>query len=229
MSDLWAIGLPILAVDVANPVLLAAVILSLTTDRPIANSLALIAGHTAAYFAAGLLFLFGVGELLASLTGPVQELIDNPLPSDFVISAIIGLVLLVAALRWKINPPAPSDNPPEPAKSGLLSSFGFGAIINFVGIPFALPYFAFISQLMKGDPAQAILPLVLYNLGYAAVFLLVPLALVIFGSAVMPLLQKINQAVEKYSAYIMPVLLALLGLALLIDAGLYFTTGSGLI
>ena len=53
MSELWAVALPILAIDVANPVLLAAVILAATTSSPYSNGLAVIAGHTLAYFAVG--------------------------------------------------------------------------------------------------------------------------------------------------------------------------------
>jgi cytochrome c biogenesis protein CcdA len=229
MSDIWTIGLPILALDITNPVLLAAVILALTTDKPYATSLAVIAGHTAAYFAAGLVFLFGIGELLAELSAPVQELLDNPDPSDFVISALVGFVLLGVALAWRVNPPKPSENQPEQPRTSLVSTFLFGAVISFIGIPFAVPYFAFISQLMKLNPAQSIPPLVIYNLGYAAVFLLVPLALAVFGEAIMPFLQRISAWVENAAAYVMPVLLGLLGLALLADAGLYFVTGTGLI
>lgn len=229
MSDIWIIGLPILALDVINPVLLAAVILACTTDRPYALSLSVVIGHTAAYFAAGLLFLFGVGELLAAYTAPLQELINNPVPSDFVIGGLIGIVLLLVAIRWRVNPPAPSENPPKPEKPSLVSAFFFGVIINFIGIPFAVPYFAFVSQLMKKDPAQSVPALAVYNLGYAAVLLLVPLTLAVFGKTVMPVLLRINASVEKNSAYIMPVLLGLLGLAFLADAGFFFITGTGLI
>lgn len=229
MPDLWIIGLPILALDVINPVLLAAVILACTTDRPYALSLSIVAGHTVAYFVAGLLFIFGIGELLAGFSAPLQERINNPAPSDFVIGGLVGIALLVVALRWRVSPPAPSENPPKPEKPGLVSAFFFGVIINFVGIPFAVPYFAFVSQLMKEDPAQSVPTLVVYNLGYAAVFLLVPLALAVFGKIVMPTLLRINASVEKNSAYIMPVLLGLLGLALMADAGFFFITGTGLI
>ena len=229
MSDIWTIGLPILALDIINPVLLAAVILACTSERPYALSLSVVTGHTVAYFVAGLLFLFGVGELLAGYFAPLQELINNPVPADFVISGLVGIALLIVALRWRVSPPVPSKNPPKPEKAGLVSAFFFGVIINFVGIPFAVPYFAFVSQLMKQGLAQSIPVLVIYNLGYAAIFLLVPLALAVFGKMALPILLRINASVEKNSAYIMPVLLGLLGLALLADVGFFFFTGTGLI
>lgn len=229
MSELWTIGLPILVVDVANPVLLAAVILAVTTPRPFTTSLAVIAGHSTAYLAVGLLVIFGLTDLVVDFAQPLIDYVNDPQPLDFVVSGLAGLALLAVALRWRTAPPAPSQKPPEPANAGVFPAFLFGAVINFIGIPFAVPYFGFLSQIMKLADSQALAPLVLYNLGYAAVFLLVPLSVAIFGKAVLPLLQKINAVVEKYSAYLMPVMLAILGLALLIDAGLYFATGKGLI
>ncbi len=53
MSSIWAVGIPILLVDVANPVLLVAIAYALTRSRPIAKSYALILGHTLAYFTDG--------------------------------------------------------------------------------------------------------------------------------------------------------------------------------
>ena len=59
--------------------------------------------------------------------------------------------------------------------------------------------------------------------------LLVPAALAVFGKDVMPLLSKIDQIVEKYSAYILPFAFGLLGLFLVTDAVLFFVSGNGLI
>lgn len=227
--NLWSVGLPILVVDVLNPVLLAAVLFALTTARPYASSLAVIIGHTAAYFTAGLLVIFGLAEILNRFLDPVLErLLNNPQPMDFVISLAVGLALIVIALRWRMDPPEPSEKPPEPASQGLLSSFFLGAIINFVGLPFAVPYLAFLSQLLKLEPAQTIFPLAIYNLLYAAPFLAFPLVLRLVGPSAMSVLQRINAFVESKSAYIMPLLLLGLGLGLVADAGTYFATGKGL-
>jgi len=32
-----------------------------------------------------------------------------------------------------------------------LTAFGFGAVINLIGLPFALPYFAALDQILKAD------------------------------------------------------------------------------
>lgn len=230
MLDFWTVTIPILVVDVANPVLLAAVILALTTGRPVATALAVIAGHTVAYFVAGALILYGLVDLLKPLLQPVLDWFSNPSSVDFAISGIIGLALLVVAWRWKVAPPKPSEKEPEQVTTGIVPAFLFGAALNFVGIPFAIPYFGFLGNLFRveGDTLQLTL-LVIYNLLYSVPFLLMPLAIVVFGRGIMTTLNKINAAVEKYAAYIMPVLIGLVGLGLTVDAGLYFLTGEGLI
>lgn len=229
MGELWAIAAPILVLDVANPVLLTAVILSMTSDRPYANTLALIAAHTLAYTVAGFFVIYGIAELLELVLSPAMYRIQNPEPVDFVIGFVAGLLLIWIALRWRTDPPHPTDAPPKPAKSGVGAAFAFGGVVSFVGLPFAVPYFAFVSQLMKFDGPIVPANLILYNLLYAVPFLMVPAAVALFGRSVMPTLNRINKTVEKYAAYIMPGLLGIAGLVLVVDAVKFFITGQGLI
>ena len=230
MIDVLTVAIPILIVDVANPVLLASVMLALTTPRPVAVSFAVIAGHTSAYFLVGALLKFGLADLIMPYLEPLVEWFNNPTAFDYVVSAILGLALLVIAWRWKIAPPQPSDKQPEKVTVGVGAAFGFGALINFVGIPFAVPYFAFLGNLFRIDSeATQMVVLVIYNFLYALPFLLLPLSLLVFGARIMPVLDAINKKVETVSAYIMPVMFALVGLGLIADAGLYFVTGQGLI
>ena len=147
MGEIWTLGIPILIADVANPVLLAAVILGLTTDRPYATSIAVVLGHTLSYFCFGVLIVFGLAEIFADLFAPVIEWFKNPLPIDYLISFVVGVLLVVVAWRWKIAPPDTEAKEPEKVKTSVLQAFGFGAVINFVGLPFALPYLAFVNQL----------------------------------------------------------------------------------
>jgi len=103
-------------------------------------------------------------------------------------------------------------------------------VINFIGIPFALPYFAAIDQIMKGNFAagDTLVLLVAYNLVYALPFLVVPILAATLGERSRPILQRLNETLDRASAFVMPVLLGLAGLALVADAVLYFTTGEGL-
>ncbi|WP_146136693.1 GAP family protein [Aliiruegeria haliotis] len=228
MNSLWSIGLPILVVDVANPVLLAAVILALTTPRPLALSISVIAGHTLAYFGAGVLIAFGLADLIGQMLSPLLDRFSNPIPVDFVIGLAIGILLLVVAWRWKVAPPDPAKKGADEPKQSIGMALAFGGIINFAGIPFALPYFAFINELYQLDGESKLSALVVYNLLYAVPFLLLPLAFAIMGKSVMSVFERINEIVAKYSAYIIPAIIGLLGAALVLDALLYFWSGTGL-
>ena len=229
MSELWVLSLPILFVDIANPVLLAAMIASLTSEKPFAASLAVLCGHTVAYFLVGVLIVVGPIHLLTGWLAPLVDRFNNPVSDDYILGILLGVLLIAVAWKWKVAPPTPSENKPLAVSGGLVEAFGIGAVINFVGIPFALPYFAFINQLYKLDVDHKLTALLFYNIAYSTPFLMVPLALAVFGSSAMPILQLINQGFEKGAAYILPVILGLLGLAMVIDALVFFTTGQGVI
>ena len=226
--DLWAIGLPILIADIANPVLLAGVILGLSAKRPIGTSCAVVIGHTVAYFMFGILIVFGLADLVADLLSPLTDILNNPEPWHYVAGLVIGLLLIVVAWRWRAAPPKPEDKQPERVEVGLPSAFLFGAAANVVAIPFALPYFAFINQIYELDDAGKATALVIYNLFYALPFLLVPAGFAALGEAVMPLLERVNRFVEKASGYLIPVIFGALGIVSVIDALVFFATGQGL-
>lgn len=229
MSDLWAIGAPILIADTINPVFLAGVIMGLTTRSPVTTSLVVILGHALSYFATGLLILFGLADLLADLVAPLIRIWQNPAPAHFVVGLVIGLLLMIVAWRWKIAPPDPQAKHPERVDTGLPSAFVFGAFVSLAGMPFALPYFAFLNELYDLNDAQHVIALGVYNLIYVIPFLLMPLAFALMGASILPVLQRLNTWVARTSAYIVPVLLGLLGLALVSDAVVFFVTGQGLL
>jgi hypothetical protein len=59
-------------------------------------------------------------------------------------------------------------------------------------------------------------------------FTLVPLLALALGERSRPLLARINEKVDRLSAFLMPVMLGLVGVALVADAMRYFATGEGL-
>ncbi len=221
MTELVPALLPILLVDVLNPVLFAMLVFAAGSSKPVANSLSMLAGHTVAYFAAGIVVSLGIEKLSARLAEP-QSI-------DFVISAIVGLGLVWAAVSTKKSG-APEATEPDRHMTPLFT-FGFGAVLNFVGIPFALPYFAAVDQILKADLsiAQSLLVLGAYNAMYALPFLSVPVATMIAGERSKPLLKRVNQFIERAADLLMPWLFLLLGLALVADSGAFFLTGEGLI
>ena len=220
MIEIWSTLIPILLADLLNPVLFAFLVYAAGTDRPVVNTSALLFGHTIAYLAAGIALSFGLENL--------SERLANPKQIDFLIELAVGLILLWVAFRSRdADQKKPETTSP---KLTLVSAFGFGVIINFVGIPFAVPYFAAISQILKFDPTffEALFLLIAYNILYALPFAVVPALVAVMGPRAQPVLQKINSVLDRVSGFLMPIILALVGLALLADAVAYFSTGKSL-
>ena len=215
--DLWAVLIPILLADVLNPVLFAFLVFAAGSRRPVATSGAMLLGHTLAYLTAGI--------VLALFLQKITAFLAQPRTIDFVIEAALGLLLLWLALRSREDSgKRPEDDAPALT---LWSAFAYGAVINFIGIPFAVPYFAAIDQILKADlnSAQAVGMLVAYNLAYAAPFALVPLLTAVMGEGARPLLERVSSFMDRASGVLMPLILALLGIALLADAGSFFLRG----
>ena len=221
MAELWATLLPILLADAVNPVLFAFMVYAAGTQQPLANSSAILAGHTLAYFSAGLVLLFAAGS--------ITERLANPQTIDIVIELPIGIALLWAAMRSR------SDTGKRPEDPGPqltpIKSFALGAVVNFIGIPFALPYFAAIAQITRPDPSltQALVPLTAYNLAYALPFAAVPMLRVVMGERSQALLERINAFIDRAAGFLMPLMLFAVGAALVADAVYYFATGNFLV
>ena len=211
---------PILLVDMLNPVLFAVLVFAAGSSRPVVNSSAILIGHTLAYFVAGIAVSLGIEQ--------VAQRLANPHPIDFAISGIVGVGLLWMLVRTKKNG-APTANDPEwnltPAKC-----LGFGAVVNFIGVPFALPYFAVVDQLLKGDLAtvESLSILAIYNACYALPFVVVPATVAISGENAKPILEKINGFLGRTSDVVMPWMFGVLGLALIADSIAYVVRGEGL-
>lgn len=220
MLEIWSSLAPILLADVLNPVLFAFMVYAAGSDRPVLNSSMMLAGHTTAYFAAGIVISLGMES--------IAERLSNPKQIDFAIELIVGVILLWIA--WKSRGTESKDPEESAPRMTAANAYGLGIVINFVGIPFAVPYFAALSQILKLDASvvEAIALLVAYNLLYALPFTIVPLLIALMGDRAKPVLQRINDVLNKVSAFLMPIILGLVALALLADSIAYFRTGESL-
>lgn len=221
MLELWVILTPILLADVVNPVLFAFMVYAVGTDRPLSNSISALLGHTAAYLS------FGI--ILALFFNIIKTGLANPKPVDYIISLIVGILLLWVAWRSR-SKTADKKDKPQVEELTPLKSFTIGAIINIIGLPFALPYFAAVDQILKAEltVTSSVIVLVGYNLLYALPFLVVPVLVMMMGENSRPVLARINEKVDRVSTYLMPLMLGFVGMALVLDALLYFTNGKGL-
>ncbi len=220
MIEILAGLTPILLVDVVNPILFGFMVVAAGTSRPVLLSSSLLLGHTAAYVAAGIGLAMGLDTLI--------ERLENQHDIDFLISLCLGLVCLALAIPAK--QPAQKKTEEDVADITPLSALGWGAVVNFVGIPFALPYFAALSQITTAEisSAEALLVLLGYNLIYALPFAVVPLLVALSGDASQPILQRVNTFLDRISGILMPDMLGLLGLFLVADAVIYFRGGTPL-
>jgi len=241
MTELLPRLIPILVVDVLNPMLFALMVVAVSTNRPLANSSAFLAGHTGAYFVSGIVIALGLNQITNRL--------NHPLPVDFVIELSIGLLLLWAALASR-DGKASEDKTPERELTPTYC-FGYGAIINFIGVPFALPYFAAVDQILKANligvpfalPYFAAVDQILkanlsvelsltaiafYNLAYALPFLLVVILVAVTGDSSKPILDKISNLLVGLVDRFMPAILFLLGIALTVDALAFLIYGEAL-
>ena len=220
MIELFLNIAPLLVVDALNPVLFALMVLAVGTDRPIANSSALLAGHTGAYFVSGVVIALGLD--------PIVRRLGNPEPVDFVIELAIGLFCLWAAFSSR-DGQASKEREPGFALSPL-GCFGYGAIVNFLGVPFALPYFAVVDQLLKANLSveSSLVVLAVYNIAYVLPFLLVPILVALMGDASRPILETINRRLTSLVDTLMPLLLFLVGAALIADGLVYLYSGERL-
>lgn len=220
MLEIWTSLGPILLADVLNPVLFAFMVYAAGTDRPVLNSSVMLAGHTLAYLGAGVVLGIGLES--------IADRLANPRRIDFVIELVVGAILLWVA--WKSRT-AEQKEPDRVAPSMTVPvAFGLGVVINFVGIPFAVPYFAALSQILKMDFtfAEALAVLVAYNLLYALPFTVVPVLIALLGDRGRPILEKINAVLDRASSFLMPIILLLVALALIADAVTYFWRGESL-
>ncbi len=221
MLDLWAVLVPILLADLINPVLFAFMVYAVGTDRPSMNSSSALFGHTAAYL--------GSGIALAFAFDIITDRLANPKPIDYGLGLLVGALLLWVA--WRIR----SQDKQEKQELKVeqltpLKAFGIGATINIIGLPFALPYFAALDQILKADltVTDSVMVLVGYNLGYALPFLVVPALALALGDRSRSVLARINERVDRVGSYLMPLMLTLLGIALVVDAMRFFVIGEGL-
>jgi cytochrome c biogenesis protein CcdA len=220
MNELWTVLTPILLADIVNPVLFAFLVYAAGTNKPVSTSTALLLGHTAAYFTAGVAIAIGLEQF--------ENRLANPKPVDFAFEFFIGVLLLWIGARSRNS----SEQHTESATKNLtfVSAIFLGAMVNFVGIPFAIPYFAALSQILKADitATQAWATLVAYNLAYALPFASVPIMRALVGEKSRPFLEKINGYLNKASSVLMPFLLIVLGVALVTDAVYYYVKGVAL-
>jgi threonine/homoserine/homoserine lactone efflux protein len=224
MLELFPIILPILITDIINPVLLAAVIFSLGSNKPFLNSIFILLGWFSLYFFAGIGIALGLDAII--------ELLANPRPIDFVIEIVIGGLLcsLGLSIVFRKKPKQKEPQYDDAAALNPLKAFWIGALINIIGLPFALPYFAVLDQILKADLAwiPSLTILLIYNLLYILPFSILLLIRVLYREKSDAIFSKINSVMERIADVLMPFILIGIGGLLIVDSIFFFVRGTSL-
>ena len=222
MFELILIFLPILAADVINPVLLAAQIYAFGSKKPLLNSWLVLFGWFSVYFTSGVLLAIGLESIM--------EFLDNPRPIDFYIESIVAVLLIFFGLKMLLQKKKAGEEKDFGQADSLTGwgAFGIGASINLIGLPFAIPYFAAIDQLLKANFGwiDSLIALIIYNFLYLLPFIVLVLIRIILGTKSAGLFEKINGWMEKIGKVLLPGMMIALAIVLIVDAYLYFTTGN---
>ena len=222
MIELLTVLIPILLADIINPVLLAAVIFALGSRKPVLFSTLVLSGWLVIYFGSGILIAMGLESIMSFLS--------NPRPVDFYIETVVAILLIWFGIKFIIPSKTPVTKKDYGDSNSLTAfgAFGIGATINLIGMPFAIPYFAALDQILKADMGwvESLSILLLYNALYIAPFVLLIFIKKLFGEKGEKLLQTVNNWMEKIGKVLLPGMMILLAIALFIDAVMYFTTGT---
>ena len=99
-----------------------------------------------------------------------------------------------------------------------------------IGLPFALPYFAVIDQILKADldwiPSLTIL--LVYNVLYILPFSVLLLIRIVYREKSDQIFAKINSVMERIADVLMPFILLGIGSLLIVDSIFFFISGTSL-
>ena len=229
MLDLLALLTPIAVIDSTSITPLALVPLAtlLAGKRPIVTAFSLLAGLYVSYLIMCLLFLFGLSSALIRMNAWLSYRWDNPEPADFGVQVLVGLVMLVFGLR--ITEKRMSKSGGRDIQSGVspASAFGFGVLMNVVGFPGALPYFAAADRIVQANPptADAVVAVIYYVLVFVLPLTAIVLLRALLGQRMDTVVQSIQGFFDSWGKRLIMVLLVLLGLILVVDGVAYYLGG----
>lgn len=215
MCDFYILGLvllPILITDLVNPILLTGVLYGLGSNRPMVNSWIIIGAFFLSYFISGILIALGFDAFIDTF-----ELTEG---FAYSIELLVALLLIwIGYGQLKAGDTHPEEQlkherSMSPWDAGLL-----GLQVNFVGLPFAIPYLAAIDQILKAeiDPFPSVAVLFLYNVLYLLPFVMMIGIKWFFKEKSKSILQKFNLFVHLISVKYLPWVFIGLALVLLED------------
>lgn len=217
MTHLFIVLIPILLVDLLNPVLLAGTVYGLGSRRPVTNGCTILTSFFITYFLAGI----AIALALEMFT----ELFRIPHGFDYILEMTVAVLLFYSTWnQYKDTDSHPEEQLKHDEGMTLKDAALLGFQINLVGLPFAIPYLAAIDQILKAEinVIKTLSVLLLYNIGYVLPFTLLIFLRFFYKERSDTIFNSINYGIQHFCDKYMPIILFLLGLLLVEDAVSYF-------
>ncbi len=233
MVELIPVLTPIALIDSTSitPLALVPLIQVLSGPRGYRTAGAFLLGLYVSYLAMALAFLFGLSAVFLRLGDWLAHRWHYPEPLDFALELLVGLALLYFALRRRDPRKTRTEGKELEGAVTPWQAFGFACVLNVVGFPGALPYFAAADAIMRADlPAFDAALAVAY---YCTVFLM-PLAAIVGLRAVLgrrgdAFMSAVSGFIGVWGKRILMTLMFLLGLLMMVDASFYWLRGAPLV
>lgn len=208
---------PILLADAINPVLLAGVLYGLGSNRPLINGWMILLSFFVSYFLSGV--------AIALVFEGIINTFHLPHGFDYVIEFLVALLLI--AIGWsqlKSGDTHPEKRLKHESTMSLWDAGMLGLQVNFVGLPFAIPYLAAIDQILKAyiSPSASVVVLLIYNILYVSPFIGMIAVKWCFGKESKPILERFNRWMHTLSVKYLPWIFFGLALLLLEDCISFF-------
>jgi cytochrome c biogenesis protein CcdA len=216
--------LGIAVVDSINPSALAMTGYLIARPDPWRNVRAYIAGIFTLYFATGIIVVF----VFERAIDRIIDLLSSP-AVPYGIEALLGVAALVFAIRSPRT--TPREAPKAPAALTPTRAFGLGLTITAIEATTALPYLGALAAIARADPSP--LATVSLLLAYNVIFVAPPVILGITarygGSGMLERLSTRRESGPGLGRTVLRVVCGLVGMVLLLDAGMYFLTDETLV
>lgn len=212
------------ALDSLNPSLFAALFYLLTTIRPVVRILSYIAGVLVVNFFGGLLLFFGVLETI----GRLLDNLDNEVL--FGIQLLAGMALVIFGFVFKATSDSAQDVTKKLRSISPVHTFLLGMAVMLNEITTALPYFVAIERIIRAqmDTIGNLLALAGYNVVFSLPLFGFLALYVAYGQRFTSRINRLTQPVIIWTLRIIKYGSIVLGIPLVLDALVFFITGTGL-
>ncbi len=233
MDELIPILTSIALVDSASitPLALVPLMQVLAGARPYRVAAAFLLGLYLSYLAMALAFLFGLSAVFLRLNAWLSHRWHNPEPVDFLVELLVGILLVIFALQRRDVRRQRTEDMDVPGEVSPAAAFGFACMMNVVGFPGALPYFAAADAILRADPppGTAVLAVAYYVLVFVVPLTSIVVLRVVLGRRGDGFMQAVSRFFATWGKRVLMLLMLVLGAVMTVDALAYWLRGAPLI